>query len=219
MTNVFSGNNRVQPKQVRVTPAAAATQISNTQGMSQTSSQFINRKSSHVIESQHNGHLPLTLETADEDMTDIDQEFTFTLDHTIEPYRYMHEKIREKAEGIDDRIDYLGGLIGQHHHIEAFGNPTKPSQESICAYGMICSDSTSGESTRLNDKSIRMMTSRDLGMGKFVTLDLSKIPSYSFFPGQVVGMRGINHNGISFQVEEILMVSLCLFKYLIGIMK
>jgi DNA polymerase alpha subunit B len=213
MSNVFSGgkpNTQQQQPRQRVAPLSASLQ-SNTTGdtqMSQTSSQFINRKATHVLDGQYNGNLPLSL-NQDEDMQDIDQELTFTQSQ-IKPYRYMHEKIREKGEGLDDRIDYIGGLIGQAYHIAAFGNPSYPSQESVYAYGMICSDS-SAEGSKLNDKSVVLETSRDLGMGKHVPLDLSKVDSYSLFPGQIVGMKGTNHNGRAFQVEEILLVSSCIF--------
>jgi DNA polymerase alpha subunit B len=170
---------------------------------SETVNQLVNRSSSHVVETQFNGHLPLP--TKDTSMGIVNSPFTFAYTQgPVKPYRFMFEKIKEKSEGIDERIDYIASLIQSHHGIEAFANPSKPSQEAIYAYGLVSSDD--GSEQKLNEKSIVLQTSRDLGMGKRVLLDLSRVNSYSFFPGQVIGVKGTNHNGIRFHVDEVLMV-------------
>lgn len=48
--------------------------------------------------------------------------------------------------------------------------------------GRICCDASEG---KLNAQSIVLETSRDLGMGKRVQLDISRVEQYSLFPGQV----------------------------------
>lgn len=175
--------------------------------MSSVSSQFINRKSTHVVEGQHNGHLPepTSTEQADVDMDIVESEFSFSqIQPTIKPYRFMYEKLKERADGLDERIDFIGSLLENKYGIEAFGNPAKPGQEAIYAYGLIRSDTSEG---KLNEKSILLQTSRGLGMGRTVPLDLSKVESYTFFPGQIIGVKGTNHNGSYFMVDEILLPS------------
>ncbi|GAA5801383.1 hypothetical protein HPULCUR_006829 [Helicostylum pulchrum] len=180
-----------------------ATKVRPPPSSSSTDNQLGDRSSSHVIETQFNGHLPLP--TKDTSMDEIHSPFTFAYTQgPVKPYRFMFEKIKEKSEGVDERIDYIASLIQTHHKIEAFANPSKRSQEAIYAYGLVSSDD--GSEGRLNEKSIVLQTSRDLGMGKRVMLDLSRLESYSFFPGQVIGVKGTNHNGIRFHVDEVLMV-------------
>lgn len=204
-------------RQVRQAVPLATTQsnssLLDTQ-MSSVSSQFINRKSAHVIEGQYNGHLPdpspttATATGEDMDMDDgvVDSEFTFShIQPSIKPYRFMYEKLKEKADGLDERIDFIGSLLENEYGIEAFGNPAKPGQEAIYAYGLIRSD-TSSEG-KLNEKSLLLQTSRGLGMGRTVPLDVSHVESYTFFPGQIIGVKGTNHNGNRFIVDEILLPS------------
>lgn len=52
--------------------------------------------------------------------------------------------------------------------------------------------------------SLAIETSRRLGGGSRVPLNLSNVPSFSLFPGQVVGLRGVNASGSYFAVKEIL---------------
>jgi DNA polymerase alpha subunit B len=52
--------------------------------------------------------------------------------------------------------------------------------------------------------SLVLETSRRLGAGSRVSLNLSGIPSFSLFPGQVVGIRGVNASGAYLAVQEIL---------------
>jgi DNA polymerase alpha subunit B len=117
----------------------------------------------------------------------------------------MFEKIREKSDNLDERIDYIGNIIAQHAGIEAYGNPTSPGQASIWAYGRICSDAS--DQSHLNDASVVLQTSRDLGMGRRVRLNLNKVVAYSLFPGQVIAVKGSNQTGNVFHVEEIQLVN------------
>lgn len=50
------------------------------------------------------------------------------------------------------------------------------------AVGRICCDASEG---KLNPQSIVLETSRDLGMGKRVQMDIRRLEQYSLFPGQV----------------------------------
>ncbi|RCI02079.1 DNA-directed DNA polymerase alpha subunit pol12, partial [Rhizopus stolonifer] len=163
--------------------------------ISPMSSQFMTRKTSHLIESQHNPHLPLI------DKPEQPSAIQFShLEPPIQEYRYMFEKIKERADMLDERIEYISSLIIQAHQIE-LSNPTRPHQEPIYTCGRICSDSED----KLNETSVLLQTSKDLGMGRRVKLDLAGLEQYSLFPGQIVGLYGRNTNGEVFSVERILL--------------
>jgi DNA polymerase alpha subunit B len=50
------------------------------------------------------------------------------------------------------------------------------------AVGRICCEDVAG---KLNEQSVVLETSRSMGMGKRVKLNLGNLPGYSVFPGQV----------------------------------
>ncbi|KAG2223782.1 hypothetical protein INT45_001916, partial [Circinella minor] len=120
---------------------------------------------------------------------------------SVKEYRYMFEKIKDRADVLDEQIEYLSEFLNKEKEQE-FTNPTRPNQEQILAVGRICSDAAEG---KLNDKSVMLETSRDLGMGKRVRLDLTKVYNYSLFPGQIVGVEGTNNTGKTLVVDKILM--------------
>jgi DNA polymerase alpha subunit B len=53
--------------------------------------------------------------------------------------------------------------------------------------------------------SLVLETSRRLGGGARVPLNLSAVPSVSLFPGQIIGVRGVNASGSYLAVQEILL--------------
>lgn len=57
------------------------------------------------------------------------------------------------------------------------------------AVGRICCEDLAG---KLNEQSVMLETSRYMGMGKRVKLQLGDIPAFSFFPGQV-GTYTVDH--------------------------
>lgn len=103
---------------------------------------------------------------------------------------------------IDDRIEYFAEVVMQHHKIEEFVNPTKANQvgynypmsneiecmltisvqSNIMAVGRICCEDVEG---KLNEQSIMLESSRFMGMGKRVKLNLGNLSGFSLFPGQV----------------------------------
>lgn len=150
------------------------------------------------MDGQYNPHLPLRGDYTEDKPTMFNH-----LQDPIKPYRFMYEKTREKADMMDEHIDYIGSLIKEYHNIEAFANPARASQEPIYAYGRICSDASEG---RLNDQSVLLQLSRDVGMGKRVRLNLAKVSDYALFPGQIVGVFGTNIRGDVFHVDQFLLV-------------
>ncbi|KAH6641964.1 DNA polymerase alpha 70 kDa subunit [Boeremia exigua] len=122
-------------------------------------------------------------------------------------YRTMTMKLSEASEVLDDRIDEFRQLIQESMDLDdsAFGNPSLQSPNQIIAVGRIASDTSEG---KLNTASLVLEGSRRMGSGHRVPLKVDSLPSYNFFPGQIVALRGVNANGDVFVVSEILSLPL-----------
>lgn len=120
-------------------------------------------------------------------------------------YRPLAMKLSETSEILDDRIDDFIALVQEYHELEdsAFGNAASQSTTEVVAVGRIASDALEG---KLNAASLVLETSRRTGMGLRIHLNMSKIRSWSFFPGQIVALKGINTSGTEFVVNEILQI-------------
>ncbi|CAK7200974.1 DNA-directed DNA polymerase alpha subunit pol12 [Sporothrix eucalyptigena] len=123
-------------------------------------------------------------------------------------YKPLAMKLSEASEILDDRIDEFTTLVMDYHKIdyEAFGSAASQSTSEIVAVGRIASDAPEGGS-KLNAASIVLETSRRMGGGLRVLLDLSRLKTagtFQFFPGQIVALRGTNSSGTAFAVSQIL---------------
>ncbi|KAK0739318.1 DNA polymerase alpha subunit B N-terminal-domain-containing protein [Apiosordaria backusii] len=118
-------------------------------------------------------------------------------------YKPLAMKVSESSEILDDRIDDFVTLVMQHHKLEesAFGSAASQSTSEIVAVGRIASDSSEG---KLNTASLVLETSRRMGGGLRVPLNVSKLKGYQFFPGQIVALKGVNSNGHEFTIHQIL---------------
>lgn len=121
-------------------------------------------------------------------------------------YKPMAMHLSEASEILDDRIDEFQLLIQAEHGLEdsAFGSAAAQSTTEIIAVGRIASDSLEG---KLNAASLVLEMSRRTGAGLRVPLKIDGI-SHEFFPGQIVGLRGINASGDYFSVKEVIEVPL-----------
>lgn len=135
-------------------------------------------------------------------------------------YRYMFEKLMDRADALDRRIDEAAELMRQHYQIEELGDPSLDSQEDCVCVGRICTDF---QSTKLHDPadksrtSIWLESSRLLGSGSRTELRFDSSCTSrgvaggdggaGLFPGALVGVRGRNVGGQFFNVTELLMVS------------
>lgn len=119
-------------------------------------------------------------------------------------YKPLAMKLSEASEVLDDRIDDFTNMVQEFHKLEdaAFGSAANQGTTEIVAVGRIASDSPEGG--KLNAASVVLETSRRTGMGFRVPLKMDKIRSWSFFPGQIVALKGSNATGNEFVVEEIL---------------
>ncbi|KAL2760463.1 hypothetical protein ACRALDRAFT_2024434 [Sodiomyces alcalophilus JCM 7366] len=118
-------------------------------------------------------------------------------------YKPLAMKLSEASEILDDRIDEFIELTLQYHSLDlsAIGSAAHQSPNPVIAVGRIASDSPEG---KLNAASLILETSRRTGGGQRVALDMTKVHRFSFFPGQIVALRGINTSGHAFVVHEIL---------------
>lgn len=81
-----------------------------------------------------------------------------------------------------------------------FYNAADPSHAIVTVIGRICSDANEGKT---NERSLVLETSRAIGGGSRVRLDLTEVTEFSFFPGQIVVLSGINAHGFVFAVTRV----------------
>ncbi|KIW33432.1 uncharacterized protein PV07_00284 [Cladophialophora immunda] len=120
-------------------------------------------------------------------------------------YKPMAMRLRESSEVLDERIDDFLALVQKAHNLEdsAFGNAAAQRTSEIVAVGRIACDTADG---KLNSASLVLEMSRRMGAGLRVPLKVDGLPSYQFFPGQIVALRGTNASGLYFTVKEVLSV-------------
>ncbi|KAK2002694.1 DNA polymerase alpha/epsilon subunit B [Colletotrichum falcatum] len=121
-------------------------------------------------------------------------------------YKPLAMKLSEASEILDDRIDEFMHIVQEHNKLDfsEFGNAANQSTTEVIAVGRIASDAPEG---KLNAASLVLEMSRRVGGGLRVPLNMRN-KSYSFFPGQIVALKGINTSGNEFVVEEVLEVPL-----------
>ncbi|KAJ4414245.1 DNA-directed DNA polymerase alpha subunit pol12 [Neurospora sp. IMI 360204] len=122
-------------------------------------------------------------------------------------YKPLAMKLSEASEILDDRIDDFTTLVLEYLKLDesAFRSAAMQSTTEIVAVGRIASDSSEG---KLNAASLVLETSRRMGGGFRVPLNVSKLKGYQFFPGQIVALRGTNTTGREFTVNEVLRMPL-----------
>ncbi|AMD18728.1 HBL174Wp [Eremothecium sinecaudum] len=119
-------------------------------------------------------------------------------------YRTMRQSLLDSAEVLDEQINFFTDIVQEHFKLSNsdIGDPTIQSQSSVTCVGRIVPENPSDE--RINMESVAIETSRSVGIGRRVKLDLTDVNECSLFPGQIVAMRGKNANGEYFKVEELL---------------
>ncbi|KAI0335848.1 DNA polymerase alpha, subunit B [Cubamyces sp. BRFM 1775] len=130
-------------------------------------------------------------------------------------YRYMYEKVSERSEVLDDRIDHFGELVKAYYDIEELGDPSAVTEDDIVVVGRIVQDSeTSSGAVKLNEASLMLESSRMMGSGARVPLRFDPsvnvrrgprgVGGQGIFPGAIVALKGKNGGGGSFLAAEIL---------------
>ncbi|CAI4212605.1 unnamed protein product [Parascedosporium putredinis] len=100
-------------------------------------------------------------------------------------YKPLSVKLSEVASALNRRIDNAVALLAADPDIDdsEFGNPTTQSTSRILAVGRI--------------------SSMKHGNGRRVPLNVSRLPGFSTFPGQVVALRGTNASGSQFVADQV----------------
>jgi len=113
-----------------------------------------------------------------------------------QPFNYMFERLRDCAAALDETICRVGDRLVTSHIEPELGREqlldlaaTTPEPGPVI--GRVQCDSDG----RLNSNSVVLHGSLDSSGGATVPLDLSQVPSYSLFPGQVVALHASNPNG------------------------
>ncbi|KAI8603184.1 DNA polymerase alpha/epsilon subunit B-domain-containing protein [Dissophora ornata] len=164
---------------------------------SPSSKQFALRKNMSETEETLNSHLSIRQSAPN---TSSDYRNVIGLEVAVKPYRYMFEKLKEKGEALDDRIGSFAEIYKKAYPDTEFRDAAYPYRAVVTVVGRICSDANEGKA---NERSLVLETSHSLGGGARVKLDLAEIPGFSFFPGQIVVLSGINSNGATFAVTRV----------------
>ncbi|KAJ2853302.1 DNA-directed DNA polymerase alpha subunit pol12 [Coemansia erecta] len=119
--------------------------------------------------------------------------------------RYMFEKMGTRTEIINKRIERMAIDTKVEYSIEALANPTYPHQDSVTAVGRIVNvnlDEGGTGSIPISSDTLFLETSRRLGNGRRIPLDVRATPSFSLFPGQIVAVEGKNLKGSEFSATQ-----------------
>ncbi|KAI0086596.1 DNA polymerase alpha/epsilon subunit B-domain-containing protein [Irpex rosettiformis] len=131
-------------------------------------------------------------------------------------YRYMYEKILDRSEALDDRIDEFAEIVKNHYGISELGDPGASTEEEVTVVGRITfdPDSSSSEPIKLNEATLTLESSRAMGSGVRVPLHFDTNTrvqgamkgegGVGLFPGAIVALKGRNGGGGLFVVSEIL---------------
>ncbi|CUA68780.1 DNA polymerase alpha subunit B [Schizosaccharomyces pombe 972h-] [Rhizoctonia solani] len=130
-------------------------------------------------------------------------------------YRYMHEKIHDRAASLDDQIDEMAELVRKHYQLPELGDPSAVTQDEVVIVGRVVGDGD----TKLGEGSVFLESSRMMGTGARTPLEFDpdlKIRCASsrgtgstgigLFPGMIVALKGRNGSGDSFVVSEFLRI-------------
>ncbi|XP_067008644.2 DNA polymerase alpha subunit B isoform X2 [Anabrus simplex] len=101
---------------------------------------------------------------------------------------YMFEQLRDKASVLDEIIEHIGEQIVTKCSLDDPEDVKTLQPEPFITVGRICCDANG----RLNSRSVLLECSRDLSTGSTVPVDLTQVPQYSLFPGQIVALRATN---------------------------
>ncbi|KAK3040809.1 hypothetical protein RJ639_029153 [Escallonia herrerae] len=168
---------------------------------SQIVTPFGQRKNKFAVQSTLNG-LPATENTKKEDDLETDDiimrvqpsrrcSLQILSSQPESGSRFMYDRIEDKFNFLENRImRHATALVASGLYEERM-DPTVASQECVFAVGMICCE----EEGHLKEKPILLPSSVKHSGGQRVRLDLQKLSQFSIFPGQVVGIEGLNPSG------------------------
>jgi len=124
---------------------------------------------------------------------DIIASITVASKPLLQPYKFMFERLRDRAAVLDETICRVGDRLVDKWELvqdELLDISTTQPETSV-GIGRVQCDSEG----RLNSNSVVLHGSLDTSSGACLPLDLSMVPAYSLFPGQVVATDCTNPNG------------------------
>ncbi|CAJ0630599.1 16934_t:CDS:10 [Entrophospora sp. SA101] len=153
---------------------------------------FSERPNQGKIEEILNQHIePKKVTSANDKIKAVECKIEPFAGQLLEPFKYMYQTIAKKIQILEDRIDSCVEVISEHYNKETLCDPT-------IVVGKICCDSEG----RLNPESAMLVTSINLGE-RVIKLFLNDLPSFSLFPGQIIGVEGVNNTGNCLYVKKI----------------
>lgn len=117
--------------------------------------------------------------------------------------RHMWERLEDKAAALDRHAHVLGAAICASARLDPPGNVVRATVDEMTAVGRIVCDSEG----KVNSQSAYLETTRASSAGVRVKLDLTDVPDFILFRGQVVAVRGTNARGNALAVRQILSAS------------
>ncbi|CCO29121.1 DNA polymerase alpha subunit B [Rhizoctonia solani AG-1 IB] len=110
-------------------------------------------------------------------------------------YRYMHEKMHDRAAILDDQLDEMAETVRKHYQLQELGDPSVVTQDETVVVGRIINDSD----TKISETSILIESSRMMGMGARIPLEFDA-------DVKIRSLKGRNGSGSSFVVSEFLRI-------------
>lgn len=207
-----SANKSLAQKLAKSTPSSAPssqaidnnTPSSTTKSLETSFSQVVGvsygkRSNSGQVVQSHNVNLGMRGDFVDSDLRPIGMRCRITcntddFDNVQQRYRFMFTTLEERAKALDRHLLHLQSEMCTLNNIdEATLQPVGvPSQDMVWVCGRIFCEAAEG---KLNKSSIVLEGSRKDSGGRRVQLDVSELPSFSFFPGQILLVEGINSSG------------------------
>lgn len=113
-------------------------------------------------------------------------------DSVTQRYRFMFTTLEERARALDRQLLDIQEFMCQVGDIQELQPVGIPSPDLVWVCGRVCCESAEG---KINKTSVVLEGSRRDSGGRRVHLDLTEIPSFSLFPGQIILVQGINSSG------------------------
>jgi DNA polymerase alpha subunit B len=124
-------------------------------------------------------------------------------------YRFMYTSLEERARAADKQFLKMKTALCKTSQISIddvhFVGESSQSMMWVC--GRICAESGA---QKINPTSLLLEGERESG-GRRVILDISELPTYSLFPGQIILVEGINSTGKKIVAKRIIDDAHCPF--------
>jgi len=194
-----------------VTPSKSASVSSSQSTSSDQQNAYANRKNAGEIILTYNPNNLDRITASASAETNVKITYPFG---SLKPYKYMTDKDRSSALNshltsfqtkiCDQIMDHLTSDQKKEMEengetlVEFVGVPRQATQFNV---GRICNEAHEG---RMNKTTILLEGSKSGSNGTRIELDVSKMEKkFSLFPGQIVGVKGVNSSGRKMVVEDI----------------